>query len=175
MRKLRISKQDNISKPASIRHYVHGLLRKGAKHPIHCVYASMLDRCHNPNAGKFSSYGGRGIKVCKRWLRFKNFISDMGPKPTQSHQLERINNNGNYSPKNCRWATRKQQARNRRDNRILELNGKKATLAEWCEITGMGQKTITNRIDKTGWTVRRALITPTRSHKPYGKIKKQAA
>lgn len=90
--------------------YRHGMY----KTKVYAAWLSMLNRCNNPRATRYSYYGGRGVKVCKRWRKFENFFEDMGQPPTKGHSLDRINNNGNYEAKNCRWATRSEQMKNRR-------------------------------------------------------------
>jgi len=97
----------------------HGHTSGGSKTTLYITWIGMIQRCTNPKATGFSTYGGRGIKVCKRWLTsFQNFLQDIGKRPA-NHTLDRINNNGHYAPNNVRWATAKQQCQNRR----VYLNG----------------------------------------------------
>lgn len=83
------------------------------------AWIMLRQRCHNPRARKFPDYGGRGIRVCERWMDFAAFLADMGPKPSPAHSIDRVNNDGNYEPGNCRWATPKEQSNNRRPRRAL--------------------------------------------------------
>lgn len=126
------------------------------------AWSEMRQRCENRNNGAFRNYGGRGITVCDRWQTFEAFYLDMGPKPTADHSLDRFpDNDGNYEPGNCRWATSKQQARNRRSVRKLTTRGKTLILTEWSEISGVQPITIANRL-KFGWSVERAIFQPAR-------------
>lgn len=120
------------------------------------AWSHMKSRCLNPKDGSYQYYGARGISVCERWFDFRNFFRDMGRAPTSNHSLDRIDNDGNYEPGNCRWATIKEQRRNKRDNRILTINGKKKSLIEWVEETGGHYGTIHNRL-VMGWSHREAV------------------
>lgn len=129
-----------------------------AKHkPEYSVWKQMRGRCSNPNANGWDRYGGRGIRVCQRWQSsFANFYADMGPRSSPQHSLDRINNEGNYEPGNCRWATRCEQMRNTRSNVRLTFGGETLSMAEWKEKTGLTYATIRNRHSR-GWDVQRLL------------------
>jgi len=142
---------------------IHGQDRRGARTPEYRAWADMVQRCTNPKNKRFKTYGARRIQVCDRWLKFENFFADMGLRSGVHHSIHRINNDQNYEPGNCMWATAKEQARNRTSNRILEFNGKSATLAEWSEITGINYDCLAQRINKLGWSASKALTTPKRN------------
>ncbi len=121
------------------------------------VWCWMLRRCKND---KDAAYGGRGIVICERWRdSFEAFYADMG-NPPEGKSLDRIDVNGNYEPRNCRWANRKEQARNTRRNTYLALNGYTATIAEWSEITGLKPSTICVRLYTLGWSVEDVFTVP---------------
>lgn len=139
----------------------HGNCTRAKKSPEYQSWASMLGRCCNPNRSHYHRYGGRGITVCERWQHsFQAFLEDVGPRPTPKHTLDRFpDNNGNYEPGNVRWATRKQQSRNRADNTIITANGETHCLIEWAEQSGLSVGIIQRRISH-GWSAERALSTP---------------
>lgn len=134
------------------RHLQHGHNRSDARTGEYGSWAGAKTRCTNPNHPAFHNYGGRGISMCDRWLNsFELFLQDMGPKPTPQHSIDRINNDGNYEPGNCRWATSVEQGRNNRRTRMVELNGETRCIIEWCEILGTPQHRVRSRL-KRGWT-----------------------
>ena len=114
--------------------------------PEYVSWSGAKQRCYYKSHNRYEKYGGRGIKMCERWKNsFECFLEDMGNKPTSEHSIERINLDGDYEPENCKWATRKEQARNKSNNRHITHNGTSLTLSEWAEITGMNSGTIGNR------------------------------
>lgn len=108
------------------------------KHPLYGTWAAMKRRCNNPNVQAYPWYGGRGIKVCPQWeASFRQFLADVGERPTPQHQLERVDGNQGYQPGNVVWATRREQASNLRNNVNLTHNGKTQTLAAWAVELGL--------------------------------------
>ena len=126
-------------------------------------WVSIKARCYKPTHKSFHRYGGRGIKVCERWTGpngFVNFLADMGPRPKGSYSLDRYpNNDGDYEPANCRWATKLQQSRGTCTNRKLMCFGRVQCLEEWAEEFGIKAGTIAARI-RRGWDVQRAITEP---------------
>lgn len=121
-------------------------------------WSDMKQRCFNHKSQQYKNYGGRGITVCDRWLVYTNFLSDMGERP-ENMTIERINNDGNYEPSNCRWATRAEQRINQRTVRFVEINGKKLPISHAARMYGMDSYTFTKRINK-GMTPEEALSKP---------------
>jgi hypothetical protein len=130
----------------------------------------MLARCENPKTRDFANYGGRGIRVCAEWHGFEAFFSDMGARPPK-HSIERIDNEGDYEPGNCRWATKTEQSRNKRNNRWLDYKGERRLLVDWAKVLGFdnfGIQLLSNRL-RRGWSVERAFSTPARKDHPAAK------
>lgn len=129
-------------------------------HPLRNVWRSMITRCSNPSRPEYADYGGRGITVCPAWLGdgsgYAQFVADMSPGYRPGLEIDRRNNDGPYSPENCRWVTRTQNSRNKRSNRVVEYAGQQRCLAEWVELLGLSRSTLRNRLNR-GWPVARAL------------------
>lgn len=124
------------------------------------TWQEMKTRCLKPSHHSFHNYGGRGITICSEWMSFEKFISDMG-QPRLGQQIDRIDNNKGYFKENCRWASPKQNARNRRSSRNILYQGQTKTLAEWAESKGMKLGTLWARLDK-GMDMESAMTTPIR-------------
>jgi hypothetical protein len=123
--------------------YKHGGYLGGVEHAEHYVWRAMIARCRrHPSYSK--------ISVCKRWLDYKNFLADMGKRPSSKHSIERIDNEGNYEPKNCKWALRSEQQKNKRSTRRWERNGKIGTLVEWATRLGISKQLAHYRIKEWG-------------------------
>ena len=168
------------------KHYGHGFCEKHMRHwkkygdPLHYEsledgfakqhekewqsWGSMKQRCTNKNACGYKNYGGRGVKICDRWLDplygFKNFYKDMGER-LENTSLDRINVDGDYCKENCRWATPKEQNRNRRNNAVMTRNGETHTLTEWSEILNLNYGMLSQR-RRYGWPESRLFNPPTR-------------
>ena len=143
----------------------HGL-RSAPEYPI---WNTMISRCYRPSIERYPYYGGRGITVCAQWREsFAAFIADMGRRPSSSHQIDRIDNDGNYEPSNCRWATRQQQANNKSNNTHLTVDGRTQTLAAWERETGLAASMICRRISR-GWSAVDAVTIGPRAVRKWGK------
>lgn len=124
------------------------------------TWQNMKKRTGDENNEAYKNYGGRGITICDRWLNsFENFLKDMGMKPSPKHTIERVDNDGNYTPENCKWGTRKEQMNNMRKNHKITYNGKTQNLNQWSEETGMPARDIRYRLHH-GWTVEETFKIP---------------
>lgn len=128
---------------------------------MYSIWCNMRTRCNNPNSERYQDYGGRGIYICDRWRTFENFLADMGEPPSDRHTIDRIDNDGNYCPENCRWATPKEQNCNTRVNHIIDYDGKSMNVTQWADHLGVSSHLIHARL-KLGWTIQRTLSTPVR-------------
>lgn len=130
---------------------------------LHRIWCAMKQRCFDKTAQKYARYGGRGITVCKEWLSFCVFEKWARQNGyTDNLSIDRINNDGNYSPQNCRWSTSKEQARNKSTNHLLFFRGKSQSIAQWAEETGIGYYALRSRINQYHWPIEKALTTPLR-------------
>lgn len=135
---------------------------------VHRIWRAMLSRCRNPKTINYKHYGGRGIRVCKRWEKFENFFADMG-HPPESHSLDRINSNGNYEARNCRWSSQIEQVRNTNKTIRLTINGATKPMAEWCQERGISYGAAIRRLRKG--LSHSAVLSPSRL--PMSKTKKR--
>lgn len=138
------------------RNTTHGM----SKTAEYVIWAAIKRRCYLVTTKEYARYGARGIRVSDEWLNsFEAFFRDMGKRP-EGLSIERIDNDGNYCKENCRWATPTEQANNRRSSRLINFNGTIKTLMQWSKETGFKQFTISQRIDKLGWSIEDALTKP---------------
>ena len=143
---------------SSVTNTKHGHSRS----KLYAIHQSMKARCYNPNNKQYKDYGDRGIKVCDEWLNnFEVFYKWAMANGYEEHlTVDRIDNNGNYCPENCRWTTMKQQSNNRRNNNYITYNGETHTLSEWARITKQDRGALNSRINKYHWSIEKALFHP---------------
>lgn len=143
----------------------HGCAIDGNNSRAYRAWVSMRERCRNKKCRSYPRYGGRGITVSESWSSFAAFLRDMG-EPPQGGSLDRIDNNGPYSPENCRWASHKEQQNNKRSSRLVSINGATKTVAQWCDELGLLKNTAYERL-RRGWGDQDAILTPA-GEKPKG-------
>jgi len=136
----------------------HGMIET----PEYSTWQQIRQRCNNPNCPAYYLYGERGITIDPRWDDFAVFYADMGPKPISKHSIERIDNDGPYSPENCKWATKIEQANNTRSNHFLTFGDRTMTIAQWAREVGINPRALFYRIGRGGWSIEKALTTPVR-------------
>jgi hypothetical protein len=144
----------NVQPQGKRLHRRHGL----RSCPEYQIWKGMKARCSNPRHASYHNYGGRGIKVCERWLAsFSDFLFDLGPRPSSNHWIERRNNDGDYCPENCEWKTRSEQARNMRKTKLVTFQGRTVPLVTLCEELGLNEKTVRTRMRQMKWSLEEAL------------------
>lgn len=135
----------------------HGM----SKTDTYDIYCGIIKRTENSKSSGFKYWGGRGIKMCPRWREsFQSFLDDMGPRPSKKHTLDRINNNGNYEPGNCRWVTMKVQNNNSRHCNFITYKGKTKTISQWAEELKIHRTTLSARIVVNKWPIEKAFTRP---------------
>lgn len=138
------------------KHFIrHGL----SGTPEYVIWKGIRARCFNPKHRGYQNYGGRGILMSANWNDFSQFLKDVGLRPSPKHTLDCINNDGNYEPGNCKWATKREQAGNTRRSKLITYNGVTKCVAEWARTTGVLQGTLLVRIN-SGWTPPKLFTLP---------------
>lgn len=127
--------------------------------PEYFAWHAMMSRCYRKYHQSYRNYGARGITVCSRWHSYENFLADMGRRPSTQHSLDRIDNDGNYEPDNCRWATYKEQQRNKRTSAHITIDGRTQTVSDWADEMGVSRNRIQSRIN-IGWDPKDAVLQP---------------
>lgn len=151
------------------RQTIHG----GTDTPEHLAWSDIKARCCNPGHASYPDYGGRGITVCDRWRNsFPAFLEDVGPRPSPSHSVGRVNNDRGYEPGNVTWQTATEQMNNRRNSRRLTFRGETLTLSQWAARLGVSRSRIQNRLDR-GWTVEEAFTLPSATRGPRPRVAHQ--
>lgn len=148
-----------MTKSRGIRHIErHGLCPRGVPMtPEYRAWKAAIERCENPKCKYYKNYGGRGVAFCAEWRQsFTAFLAAVGPRPSRAHSLDRIKNELGYEPGNVRWATRREQNRNRRGLKMITWRGETLCLQEWSERVGISDHTIRTRLQR-GWPIDRAL------------------
>lgn len=130
------------------------------KKPEYRIWSGIIARCTKPRIKNYHNYGGRGITVCERWRSFDAFFTDMGPRPSPKHSVDRIDNDRGYSPDNCRWSTKREQLRNTRRNVNITIDGITRCTTEWAELKGIHPNLIYYRINELHWDPVKAVSTP---------------
>ncbi len=144
------------NKSRSINRATHGHTKGRAPTKLYYTWQAMMARCYNVKNKRFADYGGRGVLVCERWHTFELFAADMGEPPTADHQIDREENDKGYEPSNCRWATRYEQAQNKRNTRTITYDGRTQTISAWAAEIGIKRETLKQRLRK-GWSAEEAL------------------
>ena len=146
----------------------HGLSvnDQGEAPRLYSIWRNMKQRCNNPNASKYKNYGGKGISFCEEWENYKPFHDwAINNGYSDDLTLDRIDNNGDYCPENCRWVTYRQQNLNSSQNHLVTFKGETKTITEWSEILNIKRTTLYSRISKYGWSIKKSFTTPVRGHK----------
>ena len=144
---------NNARREMSRSYTKHGRTRS----PEYRCWGKMISRCYREHNSRYHCYGARGITVCDRWRNsFENFYADMGPRPSGLHSIDRIDNDGNYEPGNCKWSTDIEQQNNRSDNRLVEFQGRKQTVSAWAREVGIDKDVLRRRLN-AGWDAEKTL------------------